>query len=184
VLRGENTPYVNESGTADDEDFPIIISPAVLEQFTVHVALDTNSSTPLPPAPSGITFVPGSDPLLGDTIQFVNSHGVTQTISVEGSSSGLTVNVGVAFGSVTDVAITGSGSLVFDSTGNVGTITVAGGSVSVSSVVVDGDLGGFININKNAKIANIKAEGNIGSVIGYGLVQNITAGESIGDLRI
>jgi hypothetical protein len=55
--------------------------------------------------------------------------------------------------------------------------------VSVSSVVVDGDLGGFININKNAKIANIKAEGNIGSVIGYGLVQNITAGESIGEVK-
>jgi len=162
VVKGENADYVIESSGADDDDFEINISTAALNAYTTYTTLDTDSGTA---NPESITF---------------NSH----TIAVTGSASALRVKVGQAFGFVTDVTITGSGSLVFDSTGNVGVMTVGtGANVSVSRINVDGDFGGFININKNAKVANITATEDIGQVIGYGLVQNITAGEDIGEVK-
>jgi hypothetical protein len=163
VAKGENSEYVNESQGADDDDFEVNISTGALKLYTTYTTLDTDSGTPA----NAASMTVGSE-----------------TITVTGSSSALRVNVGQAFGFVTDVTITGSGSLVFDSTGDVGVMTVgAGANVSVSKINVDGDFGGFININKNAKVANITATEDIGQVIGYGLVQNITAGEDIGEVK-
>jgi hypothetical protein len=162
VVKGENPDYVIESSGADDDDFEVNLSTAAIKLYSVFTTLDTDSATP---APASMTV--GS-----------------QTIDVTGSSSGLRVNVGVAFGFATDMTVTGSGSLDFDSTGDVGVMTVEpGANVSVSSINVDGDFGGFININKNAKVANITATEDIGQVIGYGSVQNITAGEDIGEVK-
>jgi hypothetical protein len=163
VLKGENPQFVIESSGADDDDFEVNLSSAALKLYTTYTTLDTDSGTAA--NPESIT---------------VNS----QTIAVTGSSSALRVKVGQAFGYFMDVTITGSGSLVFDSTGDVGVMTVEpGANVSVSSINVDGDFGGFININKNAKVANITATEDIGQVIGYGVVQNITAGEDIGEVK-
>jgi hypothetical protein len=174
VVKGEKSDYVIESSTADPRDFTITLSTDALKTYTVYTTLDTDSGTS---AAASMTFT--------------NVDGNSQTINVAGSSSALRVKVGVAFGFVTDVAVTGNGSLDFVSsdtvdahTANVSTITVgAGASVSVNDINVDGDLGGFININKNATVANITAAGDIGSVVGYGAVQEINAGGSISEVK-
>lgn len=189
VLKGVDSDIVIESASASEEDFAVTLSTTALKQFTQTVTLDTSSSTTntAEAGPNAITV--SSD---GDTMTFTNSEGAVQTISVEGSAKGLSVKVDVLFGTVTDVAISGSGSLAFSSAddrfdaavADVGDMTVAAGAkVTVKSVDVDGDLGSFVNTNDKAKINKIRASDDIGKVIGYGLVQNIEAGGSIGEVK-
>jgi len=135
-----------------------------------YVRLDTNKAT--------------SDP----------DHVTTETgqvISVVGSSKTATADVFVVFDNlVTDVQVGGKGTLVLTSTGIAGEsdikdgINVSHGSkIAVKSVLVDGDLGGFVNTNTGAKVTNITASGDIGNVLADGLVQNINAGGDIGHVR-
>jgi hypothetical protein len=184
VFHGDGPSTVVEAAGSDDDDFTVIYDASALAQFSETITLDTESSTSAPSLPSGFTWIPGGNSLLGDTLQFTGSSGSTQVISIEGSSSSLRVSLDVIFGTVIGVNITGNGSLTFNSTGDVGDMTVGfGANVSVSSVFVDGDLGGFVNVNNNAKIQNIEATENIGSVIGSGSIKNIKADGSIDEVK-
>jgi hypothetical protein len=152
----------------------------------VHTLLNTN--------PDDNPNLAGDQDTIPDHITLTTG----QVVSIEGSSTTLTADVTVVFGSlVNNIDISKSGSLILSSTStptptssgmagrcNVGEINVTNGSkITVKSIFVDGDLGGFINTNVKAKVANITATGDIGKVTAYGSIQKIQAGGSIGEIR-
>jgi hypothetical protein len=147
------------------------IDPSLAEMYHLNTKLDDDPITS------------GDQNLYPDHITLDNG----QVISVVGSAASLDAYVNVAFDRfVLDTTIQGSGSLSFSSTGSLlDNITVANGSkVTVKSVFVDGDMGGFINTNVKAKVANITATGDIGKVVAYGAIQKITSvNGGIGEIR-
>jgi hypothetical protein len=116
--------------------------------------------------------------------------GLGQVISVAGSSPSVKTDLAIVFDSlVTSVNISGSGWFSFSSTGlpgesDIGDMTVASGSsIYIGSIFVDGNLGGYTNMNDWAYTANIEAKGDIGQVVGNGFIYNIKAGGSIGEVK-
>jgi hypothetical protein len=114
-----------------------------------------------------------------------------QVVSIVDSSSSLTADVTVVFGStVLDTVVTGNGTLIFKSDGNVRDIVASVGSnVNISSIQVQGNAGdigtAFENCNTcgtKSTIQNVNVSGTVGDITGGKLVKNVIA-KSIGEIK-
>lgn len=160
--------------TSDDPKF-VEYSAMAKDAYTQTIYLDTNRRT----EDIGDSLWHDTD---GDGIL---DEGEDVYFTVKGSSSGLTYAVDMLFGEIQDIKIVGKGSAAIDSDVDVGVIEVGveAKNVSVKSIYVDGDLGGFINTNLKGTAKNIEAAGNLGDVVASGTIQKISSGGSIGLLK-
>ncbi|MCJ7638484.1 MAG: hypothetical protein MUO70_01125, partial [Euryarchaeota archaeon] len=133
-LKGDIKAGADIRGTVLDFSLGGSIDPSLAEMYHLNTKVDDDPITS------------GDQNLYPDHITLDNG----QVISVVGSAASLDAYVNVAFDRFAlDTTIQGSGSLNFSSTGSLlDNIAVANGSkVTVKSVFVDGDMGGFINTN-------------------------------------